>query len=243
MAKKITARKQRQDQATPRRGWTRLDDDRAATFQFGKKLKSFRVQRGLTLNEASEATGIPAASLSRIENNKMAPTFGVLVRIMHAFNINWTEVVSGSGSAKPTKEISYSQGKEALRISAKSGTYVFPHGDSSDFSFTPLFLEVSATEPEEFGGLVGHFGVEFCYVLDGVLKLHFEGKKPQLIKAGGSIIFESRIPHAYTKSGEKTVRLLIVGSGLPKGGFDISRARVSSAGKKPSSSPARKRSL
>lgn len=213
-ARKTTTRGKRAGAArTARAGWTRADEDKDAGALFGSALRTLREDRNLTLSEVTKATGITAGTLSRIENSKMAPTFAVLLKIMQFFEMEWSDLISrakldSKSAAAPF--LSAASAESAGGITVQTGTYTFPHGDKHPSPFLPLILEVTASAPKEVGGLVGHPGVEFCYVLDGELHLHVKGRKPVVVQPGGSLFFDSRQPHAYTVRKGKRARLLIV---------------------------------
>jgi transcriptional regulator with XRE-family HTH domain len=195
--------------ATAAKRWTRTAEDLDASRLFGKKLRELRKSRNLSLSEAAAQTGIPGATLSRIENNKMVPTFSVLLKIMNSLELNWADIISHGRQGRAAKLLSVSTAETDI-VTVRTGRYILPHGETDEFPFLPFIFEVSATKPEDFGGLVGHNGVEFCYVLKGGLTLHLKDRKAVHLKTGQSILFDSRLPHAYTTAGRKPTRLLIV---------------------------------
>jgi quercetin dioxygenase-like cupin family protein len=73
-----------------------------------------------------------------------------------------------------------------------------------------LRLHVDARTVEEAGGLAGHDGEEFCYVLSGTLELHFKGAEPTRLTAGDSVLFASHQPHAYVGPTAEGATLLLV---------------------------------
>src|SRR5690349_24889774 len=58
----------------------------------GTALKAFRTERGLTLADLSQRTGLPASTLSKIENEKMELTIDKLLRISLALEVNIADV-------------------------------------------------------------------------------------------------------------------------------------------------------
>src|SRR6187551_1172968 len=66
----------------------------------GAALKKLRIDRGWTLAEVSERTGLPAPTLSKVENDKVALTFDKLVRISDGLGIDIAELI-GSATNKP----------------------------------------------------------------------------------------------------------------------------------------------
>jgi len=54
-----------------------------------------------------------------------------------------------------------------------------------------------------------HAGVEFVYVIDGILTIHMNGEEHAL-EAGDTIYFDSTIPHAYRRSGGRKCSAVVV---------------------------------
>ena len=54
-----------------------------------------------------------------------------------------------------------------------------------------------------------HPGVEFIYVINGILSVHMGGDEHAL-EAGDSIYFDSTVPHAYRRSGGRPCNAVVV---------------------------------
>src|SRR3546814_18995090 len=80
----------------------------------GAALREFRAERGLTLAELSQRTGLPVSSLSKIENDKVELTIDKLLRISLALDVNIADIFG-----TPTGQ--YSPGASSRRRSIKIG--------------------------------------------------------------------------------------------------------------------------
>lgn len=198
--------------------WTRGEADRALIIELGVRLKAVREQRSLSLTQLSGLSGVPAATLSRIENSKMSPTAGILARVMVALDIDWNDLV-GPKRIKPGERLlSYSDAhlEEPSDIRGFTAHVLHPYESAT---MQPLIFDVQIRNLSEVG-LFGHAGEEFCYVLAGTLVFHAEGKPPKVMPTGTSILFDSRIPHAYVAGDAGGAKILLVvtrryGSHLP----------------------------
>lgn len=179
------------------------------TQELGARMRSVREAKGLSLAQLSKECGIPGATLSRIENSKMSPTFGVLARVMMGLDVDWIDVVGPKPLAPGEKLLSFAvPGKgTSTKVRESSATVLHSHDAAQTL---PLLVEIHARELEEIGGLIGHRGEEFCYVLSGTLVLHLQGVPTRIMKAGASALFDSSIPHAYLSGGRTKARVLIV---------------------------------
>ena len=54
-----------------------------------------------------------------------------------------------------------------------------------------------------------HPGVEFIYVIDGVLSVHVNGEEHAL-EAGDAIYFDATAPHAYRRSAGRSCSAVVV---------------------------------
>ncbi|WP_175840061.1 helix-turn-helix domain-containing protein [Burkholderia arboris] len=177
--------------------------------QIGQRLRVLRQSRDLTLNEASRLTGVPAATFSRIETNKMSPTFGVLHRIIEGMGFDWRDVLTHHPRHRASLSVCHAEDIVTTRIANIPYAYALLHRDSSAGMIT-LRMQVDARTVDEAGGLAGHEGDEFCYVLSGELALHFEHGEPTRLRAGESALFSSHRPHAYVAPSPDSATLLVV---------------------------------
>jgi quercetin dioxygenase-like cupin family protein len=57
-----------------------------------------------------------------------------------------------------------------------------------------------------------HPGVEFLYVLQGILRVHIDAEEHAL-HAGDAMYFDSGRPHGYSRAGSRKCSALVVTSG------------------------------
>ncbi|PQV54810.1 helix-turn-helix domain-containing protein [Paraburkholderia sp. BL21I4N1] len=164
--------------------------------KIGERLRTLRQSRDLTLNEASLLTGVPAATFSRIETNKMSPTFGMLHRIIEGMGFDWRDVLTNRPRSNNSLSVCHTDDIVTTRIANIPYEYALLHRDSS-IGMVTLRMQIEARTLDEAGGLAAHEGEEFCYVLSGELELHFEQDEPTRLRAGESALFSSHRPHAY----------------------------------------------
>lgn len=74
----------------------------------------------------------------------------------------------------------------------------------------PVLFDIGSRTVDAAGGLRGHAGTELCYVLSGVLLLHFVDRPPMELAAGGSALFNAEIPDAYVTKGRGRTRVLLL---------------------------------
>jgi transcriptional regulator with XRE-family HTH domain len=179
--------------------------------KIGQRIRMFRNMQGWTLADASNVTGIPTATLSRIENSKMSPTFGLLLKLMTGMNVGWLDLVGAANDADLEDQISFAYPGEAETFYLNGSSYVLPHLDTKlSETLHSVIFEVEAHSASSVGGLSAHHGIEMCYVLSGTLMLHIAGRRPQELPAGCTALFNSSLPHAYLAKPGGRARVLNV---------------------------------
>lgn len=179
----------------------------------GPVLKTLRLERGWSLADVSDKTGIPTSTLSKIENDKTEMTMDRLLRISVALDVNIADIL---GSPR-TEYVSGDRGRrsitrtgEGVVVKSEYGEICYHAQDLLEKRVSPLVATISARSIEEFGELHRHFGEEFLLVLDGELALHTDTYSPVHLKTGESIYFDSEMGHGYVSAGDGPCRMMMI---------------------------------
>lgn len=179
----------------------------------GASLRALRKQRGWTLAEVSERTGLPIPTLSRVENDKMALTFDKLTRISDGLQVDIAELIGPAGKATGgeggTRRVVTRAG-EGKAIDTQRGNYLYVASELRNKKLVPIVGEVLAKDIGAYGEFMQHPGEEYLYVLEGTLELHTEVYTPVRLEKGDSVYFDSGMPHAYIAVGDKPCRVLSI---------------------------------
>jgi transcriptional regulator with XRE-family HTH domain len=181
----------------------------------GAALKQLRKTNGWTLADVSKRTGIPPSTLSRIENDRVSPTYDLLARLSQGLSVDMAQLVSSAEA--PAAALAEQQGRRSLNrlgdgelIEMSNHTLRYLSTDLLRKQVTPILCEYRARTLEEFGDFMRHAGEEFLFVLEGAVELHTEYNAPVVLKAGESIYFDSRMGHAYLAHGPGVCRALSI---------------------------------
>ena len=178
----------------------------------GAALKALRRKRGWTLADVSKRTGLPASTLSKIENDRMSPTFDKLARISTGLQIDIATLFGGDAGADAQPSASARRcivrAGEGKAIETKNYSHLYPAWDLLNKRIIPIVAELHARSLEEFGELIRHPGEEYTYVLEGEVDLHTSVYAPVRLKAGDSIYFDSGMGHAYIAVSAGPCRVL-----------------------------------
>lgn len=179
----------------------------------GPVLKALRLDRGLSLADLSDKTGVPTSTLSKIENDKAEITMDRLIRISVALDVNIADIL---GSPR-TEYLSGDRGRRSITrlgegemVTSSYGEVCYHAQDLLEKRVSPLVATISARSIEEFGELHRHFGEEFLLVLEGELALHTTTYAPVHLKAGESIYFDSEMAHGYVAASDLPCRIMMI---------------------------------
>lgn len=182
----------------------------------GESLRRIRKERGMTLIEAGEKSGMPMSTISKIENNKMSLSYDKLLRICKALEIDISELFSGAPAAEKAAAPAASGRRSINRrgtgyaIDTPNYSHLYPAADLLNKRAVPIIAEIHTRSLAEFGELIRHPGEEFAFVLEGTVDMYTELYAPARLEAGDSIYFDSGMAHAYIAVGEGTCRILSV---------------------------------
>lgn len=207
----------------------------------GAALRGFRTERGWTLAQVSEKSGLPVSTLSKIENDKSELTIDRLLRISLALDFNIADVFGS-----PTNQFVASEGStrrsitrvgEGEKVVSKNGTYNYQAYEILRKSITPVVAEVRARTLEEFGEFHRHRGEEFVYVIEGELAVYTDTYTPAYLKAGDTIFFDSGMGHAYVAVGDGPCRIVSVFTSSNDSVVDLLEGHTASHRRAPVKSP------
>jgi transcriptional regulator with XRE-family HTH domain len=202
-----------EDSSAERSAWRRDSADHDISARLGQRIRQHRESLGVSLNVASKLTGVPAATLSRIENNRMAPTMPVVLKLMTGLRLTWPSLMAGIPPEMHEAQISIAHLGEGEHVEVQDNIYTIPHTESSLCNqMQPVIFDIGSKTVEEAGGLLGHHGTELCYVLSGTLMMHFVNRQPVELAVGASALFNAEIPHAYVSKGRGRTRVLMLHS-------------------------------
>jgi len=180
-----------------------------------QRLAEIRASRGLTLRQIQAATGIPASTLSKVQNGQATLSYGALVRLAHGLSIEVSDLFS-------SRTVDIKAGRRAI---TKHGTglneaterYMFELlcSDLINKQMNPAILEITARSLREAGGLSRHEGEEFIFILSGTVDVYSEDYRPSRLEEGDALYLDSTSGHAYVNAGKETARLLAVTTHLP----------------------------
>ena len=174
--------------------------------KLGRRVRHWRLVKGLTLKHLAQRVGCSESLLSKVENDRAAPSLSTLHKLAAVLDTNLSDIL-GSGESEivtraSNRKVLFVDGSknpgEPMRLEqlvpAKKGRllqadmYVIPPGGGSY-------------------GEIQHSGEEFGFVVEGSLCLTIENAT-YLLEAGDSFVFRSELSHAFVNNGKVAARIL-----------------------------------
>lgn len=167
-------------------------------------LKTLRTQRGWSLSQAAENTGVSKAMLGQIERGESSPTVATLWKIATGFNVAFSAFLE----AAPLQQTSmlhrygelpiFNQDNAAMRV-----VPLFPFDHQLGFDMFVIDLApgaLSESSPHQPGV------IEHVIVISGQLELAINGVWHRLA-SGEAMRFQADCAHGYRNASSEPVRI------------------------------------
>ncbi len=153
--------------------------------ELGKRIKAFRMKKGLTLQKLEEKTGFTNGCLSRIEKSEKSPplsTLGIIARalgITVSFLVGEEEQQTSIGIVKNGEKPFIARKGTAFEYSYEAVAHSFPNKKMEPFILTLPLKPKKKTINE-------HEGEGILVVLEGTVKF-LHGNREYIIEEGDCI--------------------------------------------------------
>ncbi|MGI6853862.1 helix-turn-helix domain-containing protein [Mesorhizobium sp. 1B3] len=190
-------------------------EDAREAAAFGPRLRRLRKITGLTLKELSDRAGLATSTISKIENDRMSPTYDVLLKLAAGLAIDLSSLLEGPATVQASGRLDVTRAAE--RRKHPTGTYVYePFATGlTRKGMDPTVVRVTARSIDEFPDLIRHPGEELVFVISGTVELHAEFYAPIRLEAGDSAYYDATMGHAYISVSpeDATILNIVCGTG------------------------------
>ena len=179
---------------------------REGVEEIGKRIRTLREEKGISLDELSNLTGFDVELLTNIENNIVQPQLGTVIRLSKALDSAFGRLISGIGNRIYSITRKDEQ-KVVSRSTAKKGqkqVYIYKSlaPEVKGRHMEALIVQLEENPDKEVSV---HDGEEFIYVLDGIVMLNI-GEDTFDLEPGDSAYYLSTTPHLVaSKKGKATI--------------------------------------
>ena len=174
----------------------------------GGRLRVMRSRHGLTVTRLAELSGVPASTISKIENGRLRPSLVNAINLAQALGENLGFLI-GRYRAPERSEVVVRASKrqtisyEDLGIVLQDLSGAFPAG--------MLEARVGILSPGATSGKrqMNHSGDELCYVITGDVRYEVDGQE-FLLTANDYIQLKSETPHSWKCVSEQDATVIWV---------------------------------
>lgn len=166
-------------------------------MEIGELFKQIREQKGLSLRELSEKSGLSASFIGQVERNETSPSMRSVMSMAQALGIKLTELFSTIEEAEASPVITSTNRRKLDKVFPGVEMYIL--SPNNDGLLQPIFI-IAQPGGSTGDGFFRHEGEEFAFVMSGSLWIQL-GENEYSLQEGDSISFKSSLPHRWENRG------------------------------------------
>ncbi|MEO8204974.1 MAG: XRE family transcriptional regulator [Chthoniobacterales bacterium] len=182
----------------------------------GKKIRTLRNSRNVTLDQLASMVKLTRGQLSRIENGKVSSPVSTLTRIASALGVEVGSLFESGNEQERAVLVKKSARRSIVGRGSKLGhsyeSLAFGLPFSKDFEPYLMTIEAKKIKPEEND--FSHPGHELLFMLEGKM-VYRHGDKQFELSSGDSLFFDGTISHGPVSVAQLPVRFLSIISKSP----------------------------
>jgi transcriptional regulator with XRE-family HTH domain len=167
----------------------------------GREVHRWRRDRGLTLANVAERTGLNIGYLSQIENDKAVPSLDALISIADALDVSVAWLLMDS---TPAPRVVRASERPRLQAAGMGEATEVDGGTSRD-----VHIIEAVVPPGSRTGVHAHSGDEHHIVLDGRWRMT-QGDHVVELGPGDYLAWDPNVPHDVECIGDDMGRMLVV---------------------------------
>lgn len=174
-------------------------------MQIGEKIKSLRLQKGLTQEELGERTNLSKGYISQLERDLNSPSIETLFSILEVLGTTPKEFFDDE---KAEQKVVFTEEDQTCFIDEEKKydiRWLIP--TSNEKEMEPVLITFS--KHGEFKKFDPSLAETFIYVLEGKVRLRL-GKKQYLAEQGNAIYYEAASPHQLVNAYDGVTKILLV---------------------------------
>jgi len=177
--------------------------------EIGSRVRRFRTKAGMSGVKLAAAAGVSQPFLSQLESGRSSVAIATLYRLARALAVHPSELLPAPVPSRIEVVRAAETRRIALSEHMRTATARAIFRGSSRISE----LYDYKIEPEDYvADWFSSDGEHALYVLEGSLRLEFEGQPEFLLEEGDAVFYNSRIPHRW-HSGQQAQIILVVADG------------------------------
>ena len=190
-----------------------MDETSQDRKRIGAFFAKYRRDRGLTLQQVSEKSGVSVPTLSKVETRGQI-SFDTLLRLIDALDLDVSDVLKSEGTrSNDGGRLTVTRANEAESFSSEQCDFLMHAGAIRGKQMIALIIHLKARDVTEYDRWSSHEGEEFVIVLEGTAVMHSEFYRPLTLHKGDSVYFDSSMAHAFVADGDTDATILSMCTG------------------------------
>jgi len=174
----------------------------------GKRIRSMRLQKAITLQQLASQTNLSKSLLSKIENGKVSSPVSTLFTIAKGLNTKITYFFNDRDENLPIILVRKNERRQFHRINARFGyTYEALGYKRKEKLMEPFILYMDKKTAKNVS--FSHPGEEILFIMDGTWEFK-HGDQTLVLRKGDCIYFDASVPHSGRPIGNKPVKAFMV---------------------------------
>ena len=177
-------------------------------IRVGARLRARRLERGLTMSEVAERSGLTTGFISQLERDLTSASLSSLYRICAVLDLRVGHLVDDVPAGRLIRRDE--QARRSLAL-GQAEHLLLSSGDERRFHVDRAHIPPGATAGDELYTLPAD--VELVYVLSGSLELRI-GDETHELEQGDTLTYSPRDPHTWRNPSE-TDEAVVLWTSLP----------------------------
>ena len=174
----------------------------------GKRIKSLRNEKRVTLETLAAETGFTKGYLSKVETSVKAPPVSTLGIIARVLDVNISSLLGEDNSPSSICLVKKSERPQIIRPGTSfEYSYEAVAHKFINKAMDPFILTLPVNPKKRT--LYQHEGQELLFVLEGTMRFQ-HGSEDLIAEEGDCVYFDSSIPHFGEAMGKKPAKCFMV---------------------------------
>lgn len=184
------------------------EENSMAKKDTGKRIKSLRMSRNISMSELAKAAGVSKSLISQVERGEVYPSLQTLEKISDSLNVPLSKFFQIENPAANYNPIVRSGKQKIIFMPETNNKYHILTANLHDSAFEFLLIEYPPFSDTKTGEPFTHNGKECFYMLEGQLTLNLSGEYYYLSQ-GDSGSFDSSQVHSFLNQSDKMAKIII----------------------------------
>lgn len=185
-------------------------DENIEPLKLGHRIKDIRGKLGITLEEASQRTGLARSTLSKIENEQISPTFQAMQKLALGLQIDMPQLFEPPRKKVATGRRDMTRANQGKPHPTQTYEHELLATQLSNKKMMPFKSRIHARSFDEYSDWVRHDGEEFLLILSGSVIFYSEFYEPVEMLAGDSVYYDANMGHMLISTSDDDAHILWV---------------------------------